>query len=167
MLNVLKQQYELIRSTRETLFDFLAGVPQQDLHTTVPGFGSGSIIKTHIHVADCYRYWLGSFALKQSDFAFVSDTEVENLDVQKVRGRFDLVNETVDSFLETYDSRWDEQVQNYVRWQEEPIRTTPLWLVTHAETHEFHHKGQIVAMARQLGYVPPDTDLILDEPGHV
>jgi uncharacterized damage-inducible protein DinB len=26
-------------------------------------------------------------------------------------------------------------------------------------THEFHHKGQIVLMARVLGYFPPDTDV--------
>lgn len=162
MLNVLKQQYNLIRSTRNALFDFLDGVPLKNLHTTVSGFGSGSIIKTHIHVADCYRYWLGSFALRQSDFSFASDNEVENSDVQKVRERFELVNETVERFLEAYDCRWGEEVQNHVRWQEEPMRTTPLWLLTHAETHEFHHKGQIVAMARQLGYVPPDTDLVLN-----
>lgn len=161
MLNVLKQQYDLIRSTREVLFGFLEGIPLRDLNTTVSGFGSGSIIKTHIHVADCYLYWLGSFALRQSDFSFASDNEVENSDIQKVRERFELVNETVDRFLQAYDSRWDEQVQNHVRWQEGPMRTTPLWLLTHTETHEFHHKGQIVAMARQLGYVPPDTDLVL------
>ena len=32
----------------------------------------------------------------------------------------------------------------------EPLSTTPLWLLTHTETHEFHHKGQIVSMARHL-----------------
>jgi len=60
VFNVLKQQYNLIRSTRNTLFNFLDGVPLKNLHTTVSGFGSGSIIKTHIHVADCYRYWLAN-----------------------------------------------------------------------------------------------------------
>lgn len=58
MLHVLKQQYNLISSTRETLFSFLEEIPQEKLHSTVPNFGSGSILKTHIHVADCYRYWL-------------------------------------------------------------------------------------------------------------
>jgi uncharacterized damage-inducible protein DinB len=40
------------------------------------------------------------------------------------------------------------------------LEITPLWLFTHTITHEFHHKGQIVKVGRQLGYVPPDTDLI-------
>lgn len=65
MLDILKQQYHLISATRETLFTFLEDIPLEKLHSTVPNFGSGSIIKTHIHVADCYRYWLGSFAFKQ------------------------------------------------------------------------------------------------------
>ena len=42
----------------------------------------------------------------------------------------------------------------------EPWSTTRIWLLTHTETHEFHHKGQIASMARHLGYVPPNTDLI-------
>ena len=70
MLHILKQQYHLISSTRETLFSFLEEIPLEKLHSTVPNFGSGSIIKTHIHVADCYRYWLGSFAFKQNGQIF-------------------------------------------------------------------------------------------------
>ncbi|KRW92294.1 damage-inducible protein DinB [Alicyclobacillus tengchongensis] len=161
MHHLLKQQYDLIRSTREALFVFLESIPLRDLQAPVSGFGSGSIIKTYIHVADCYLYWLGAFALRQHDFSFASDHEVTNSDVQRVRDRFELVNETVDHFLQVYHSKWDAHVQNHVRWQETPKTTTPLWLLTHTETHEFHHKGQIVAMARQLGYVPPDTDLVL------
>ncbi|MBT2744176.1 hypothetical protein J7E77_27030 [Bacillus sp. ISL-77] len=30
----------------------------------------------------------------------------------------------------------------------------------HTFTHEFHHKGQIVAMIRKMGYVPPYTDVL-------
>ncbi|MGN4632630.1 DinB family protein [Bacillus cereus group sp. MYBK34-1] len=161
MLHILKQQYNLISSTRETLFSFLEEIPVEKLHSTVSNFGSGSIIKTHIHVADCYRYWLGSFASKQkrADFSFASDYEIEHANVEKVRARFKLVDETVQHFLDEYNDRWLENIANEVKWQKEPWSTTPLWLLTHTETHEFHHKGQIVSMARHLGYTPPDTDL--------
>ncbi|HEO8418505.1 TPA: hypothetical protein VBX77_000466 [Yersinia enterocolitica] len=30
----------------------------------------------------------------------------------------------------------------------------------HSITHEFHHKGQIVAMLRSLGYIPKNTDIL-------
>ncbi len=73
----------------------------------------------------------------------------------RVRKRFDLVNETVERFVQVHDGQWDRTICCDVRWQEEPVKTTPLGLLTHAVTHEFHHKGQIVAMARHLGHVPP------------
>ncbi|PFZ02581.1 damage-inducible protein DinB [Bacillus pseudomycoides] len=161
MLDVLKQQYCFIRSTREILFTFLEEIPLQKLHSTVPNFGSGSIIKTHIHVADCYRYWLGSFAFNQrrADFSFATDYEIEHSNVEKVRARFELADEIVKRFLDEFNARWFENIANEVKWQKEPWSTTPLWLLTHTETHEFHHKGQIVSMARHLGYIPPNTDL--------
>lgn len=156
---ILSDQYQLIRDTRQTLFSFLETIAAADLHRPVAGFGSGSIIETHIHVADCYLFWLGKFALQQSEFTFATDEACERANVADVRARFDRVDTVVDMFMNTFDGRWDDTVQNYVRWQAEPLTVTPLWLLTHTETHEFHHKGQIVSMARQLGYVPPDTDL--------
>jgi uncharacterized damage-inducible protein DinB len=36
---------------------------------------------------------------------------------------------------------------------------SPAFIVLHVITHAFHHKGQIVAMLRILGYPAPDTDL--------
>jgi uncharacterized damage-inducible protein DinB len=164
MLDVLKQQYGFIRSTRQTLFAFMEEIPLQKLHNTVPNFGSGSMIRTHIHIADCYRSWLGRFALKQTDFSFATDYEIEHSDVKKVRDRFELVDELVEQFMDEFHSRWFENIANRVKWQEEPWSTTPLWLLTHTETHEFHHKGQIVSMARHMGYNPPDTDLVEPEP---
>ena len=99
MLHILKQQYNLISSTRETLFSFLEEIPVEKLHSTVSNFGSGSIIKTHIHVADCYRYWLDhSHSSKRADFSFASDYEIEHANVEKVRARFKLVDETVQRF---------------------------------------------------------------------
>jgi uncharacterized damage-inducible protein DinB len=160
MQDVLKQQYDFIRSTRQTLFAFLDGIPLQKLHKTVPNFGNSSIIKTHIHVADCYMGWLGKFGLKQNDCSFATDYDIEHSDIIMVRDRFELVDEVVQQFLFEFNFRWFEKIANQVKWQEEPWSTTPLWLLTHTETHEFHHKGQIVSMARQLGYNPPDTDLV-------
>ena len=40
MLHVLKQQYNLISDTRETLFTFLEEIPLEKLHSTIPNFGA-------------------------------------------------------------------------------------------------------------------------------
>jgi aryl-alcohol dehydrogenase-like predicted oxidoreductase len=36
---------------------------------------------------------------------------------------------------------------------------SPAFILLHVITHAFHHKGQVVAMLRILGYPAPDTDL--------
>ena len=36
---------------------------------------------------------------------------------------------------------------------------SPAFIMLHVITHAFHHKGQVVAMLRMLGYPAPDTDL--------
>jgi uncharacterized damage-inducible protein DinB len=46
------------------------------------------------------------------------------------------------------------------RSNDEIITVTPNKLLMHTITHEFHHKGQIVTMARQMGYDEiPDSDI--------
>ena len=159
-MDVLKQQYDWIRSARKTLFTFLEEIPLQKLHQTVPEFGNGTIIRTHIHAADSYRFWLGSFAYKQkpSDFRETTKYDTEHADVKNVRDRFAEVDEIVQRFLDEFNDRWFEDIKHEVAWQDEQWIATPLRLLTHVETHEFHHKGQIVSMARHLGYKPPADD---------
>ncbi|MCL6569315.1 MAG: DinB family protein, partial [Meiothermus silvanus] len=39
------------------------------------------------------------------------------------------------------------------------------WLLMHPITHEFHHKGQMMTLARIWGYtMPPETDTDLVPP---
>jgi uncharacterized damage-inducible protein DinB len=40
------------------------------------------------------------------------------------------------------------------------IKLTALELITHVITHEFHHKGQVMTMARLSGFTPPDADIL-------
>jgi uncharacterized damage-inducible protein DinB len=76
--------------------------------------------------------------------------------------------------LQAAKTRIREATQLYVRdLTEEQLNTTlqqrtadwggelrsPAFILLHVMTHAFHHKGQIVAMLRILGYPAPDTDL--------
>ncbi|GGA25366.1 DinB family protein [Paenibacillus physcomitrellae] len=159
MLEILLQQYNWISSARQNLFAFLEEIPPQILHQTVPNFGHGTIIRTHIHVADCYRFWLESFALKKlSEHKDTFLQEIEHADVKVVRGKFTEVDEIVQRFLHVYCDRWSEPIEQEAEWQGYPKTPTPLLLLTHVETHEFHHKGQILMMAKQLGCPPPTDD---------
>lgn len=157
MSNMLQQQYDLIRSARQNMFAFLEELPPQILHQPVHEFGRRTIIRTHLHVVDSYKWWLGSFAFKKlNDHKDVSVHETS--DVKFIRGRFAEVDELVQRFFHEYDDRWSEPIEQDESWQGYPKAPTPLLLITHVETHEFHHKGQIVSMARSLGFPPPADD---------
>ncbi|EGL17430.1 hypothetical protein HMPREF9413_1764 [Paenibacillus sp. HGF7] len=63
----------------------------------------------------------------------------------------------VDEFLGDFKNKWDPSVQ--APWQSDSVELTELWLFTHTITHEFHHRGQMLKMGRQLGYIPPKMNL--------
>ncbi|QSO52690.1 DinB family protein [Alicyclobacillus curvatus] len=160
MSELLLKQYDLVRKTREALFTFFESLPGDKLHVEMPGFGYPTIADTHLHVAGCYIHWLVKFAGIRPNAEFPSDEEINAADVAALRGWFNKSDAVVEEFLNANNGRLLEPIYNDTQG---PVGFTPLWLMTHTMTHEFHHKGQIVTMARQLGYVPPDTDLIFPE----
>ena len=76
--------------------------------------------------------------------------------------------------LQASKDRIREATRTYLRGiTEEQLNTTlakrpvdwggelwsPAFILLRVITHAFHHKGQVVAMLRILGYPAPDTDL--------
>ncbi|MCL6581468.1 MAG: DinB family protein [Firmicutes bacterium] len=117
------------------------------------GFPAGAI-----HVADCYRYWLEEMAEGRPSARFAP---ADYRDAEAVVRLFRHVDGIVEAFLRGYADRLDCPLGLRVRWMSEALVVTPLWLLTHVVTHEFHHKGQMVALGRLQGYPPPETDLIV------
>src|SRR5690554_652102 len=149
-----KSQYELIQHTRESLFRFCETMSHTDYIKEVEAFGGVSIRSLHVHVADCYQVWLGNRALGKS-LPRVKPQSVDN--VQKMREVFKKTDALVYEFLNEFKNKWDPTIQ--ACWQSDSSELTQLWLFTHTITHEFHHRGQIVKLGRQLGYIPPKMNL--------
>jgi uncharacterized damage-inducible protein DinB len=59
----------------------------------------------------------------------------------------DLTEEQLNTTLRKRPVGWGGELRN------------PAFILLHVITHAFHHKGQMVAMLRILGYPAPDTDL--------
>ncbi|HEX7064091.1 MAG TPA: DinB family protein [Bacillales bacterium] len=154
-MDVFVNQYDWIQRTRELLFRYCETLAPADYIKELEAFGGDSIRSLHVHVADCYRVWLGNRALGKP----LPKIKLESVNnVQEMREVFKKTDSLVEEFLNAFKDKWEQTVQ--VVWEEERVEFTGLWLFTHTVTHEFHHKGQIVKMGRQLGYIPPDTDLI-------
>jgi uncharacterized damage-inducible protein DinB len=160
MMNGYRDQYEWVRKTRELLFSYCETLDRADYIQQIEGFGGGSIRDLHVHVAECYGFWLGQFCIEESGGLGKFE---QPQTVSDIRHIFKKVDTCVDEFFRNFEEKWETPISGRVRWQAELFVVTPLWLYTHAMTHEFHHKGQIVSMSRTLGYVPVDTDLIAPE----
>ncbi|UZJ76812.1 DinB family protein [Fictibacillus sp. KU28468] len=155
-MDVFVSQYDWIQRTRESLFHYCETLSPSDYVKELETFGGDSIRSLHAHVADCYRLWLGDRALGKS-LLKIKPEAINN--VQEMREVFRKTDILVHEFLNEFKGKWDQTVQVSFA-SGDSVKITSLWLFTHTITHEFHHKGQIVKIGRQLGYIPPETDLI-------
>ncbi len=154
-------EYEWIKKTRTILLDFCGELSPQDF-TRQHGFGFDSIRDTLVHIADCYHAWLGSYILLQTKTPITPRDELATIDLATIKERFFQVDRYVIEVFEKLNDQMNEPIQRQIPWRAggEEISMTPAKLLVHTITHEFHHKGQIMAMARQMGYTPPNTDVL-------
>ncbi len=155
-MELLLQQYEMVKGSRQALFSYLATVAPEQYVQELPAFANGSLRNLQVHIANTYVHWLGKFGLEET-LDYLDPTAFTT--IGQVREAYQQVDELVSRFLFTFRSSLLTDVTRKLR-SGQPLTTTPLMLFTHVFTHEFHHKGQLLTMSRQLGYVPVDTDVI-------
>ncbi len=143
--------YDLAKRTRVRVLDWLESLPPEVFTYEHENFAYGSLRNIYLHIADCYLGWVGEVGLKNKPIAITVK------DVTELREVFTIVDITLAKALETFDK------------PDEPFTSpsgqmlTQRWLILHTITHEFHHKGQALALARVLGHPHPgnpDTDLL-------
>ncbi|WP_044642761.1 DinB family protein [Risungbinella massiliensis] len=157
-----QNEYEWVKQTREVLLNFCSELDQNDFTRQMDGFGFQSVREALVHIADCYNGWLGSFILLKTKNPKTSKEDLLQLGLDDIKVRFEYVDSLVNEVFEVFTDHMNEPVQKKIPWRQEGemVSLTPGKLLTHTITHEFHHKGQIVAMLRQMGYEPPNTDVL-------
>jgi uncharacterized damage-inducible protein DinB len=141
----------------DLLLRHVATVPHELHHKPISGFGHPSIWKQLVHILTCEEGWVH---------------DLQNQPVARW-GEEDCPTMVA---LQTSKSRIREATRTYLGGiKDEQLNTTlaqrpadwggelrsPAFILLHVITHAFHHKGQVVAMLRMLGYPAPDTDLQL------
>lgn len=153
-MNVLESQYEMIQRTRESLFPYCETMTAADYIKEMDPLGNSSIRSLHAHVADCYFVWMGKRGLGLS----TPRIKPQSIDsVEKMREVFKKTDALVYEFLRDFKDKWNPAVQE--PWMSGSTEATQLWLFTHCITHEFHHRGQILKIGRQLEYIPSKMNL--------
>jgi uncharacterized damage-inducible protein DinB len=151
--------YDWVRRTREVLFEYTDSLPNDVYTLEHPDFAYGSIRNIHAHVAGCYQFWVGAMGLKQR----IVYAEASNLpDAKSMRAAFTNVDLMLEeAFLQF--QKLDDPLE-VVRPGRDTLLVSQRWLIVHPITHEFHHKGQLLALGRVLGHPlhsGNDTDLVL------
>jgi uncharacterized damage-inducible protein DinB len=139
-----REQYELIKASRHILLEYCSTIaPQHLLHSNASFGRGGSIRNLLVHIANVYESWIGQQALKS---------------IADIRSLFDAIDTMIEEFIKKMDSRDMQKIT--FEFNNEQRLSSAFQIFTHVITHEFHHKGQILSMSRQLGYTPVDTDII-------
>jgi len=150
-----KEQYELVKESREILFEFCKRISSEDFVNQNTSFGrGGSIRNLLVHIVNTYEYWIASISLKKN----ISYAEYENFKtLQDVIILFNAVDDYMLKFISEMD-----YFKNEIPYEIQNIKNSanPFRLFTHVITHEYHHKGQILSLSRHLGYIPVDTDIM-------
>ena len=154
----LRGFYRLVQGSRERVFDWAQTLPPEVYTTERADFAYGSLRNIQAHVADCYLGWVGESGLGLP----ITRTEAENIpDLAAMREVFYQVDEVVEHALDEFT---ELDAPLLIPHRDSTLEVTRRWLLLHPFTHEFHHKGQLLALGRMLGhpYPPgPDTDLLL------
>lgn len=152
-MEAARLQYQWVRGSRAVLLRFCGEMSSETLCNPVPGFGRGSIRNTLVHIANTYYHWLGVTAMDLPAEYYVPE---EISDISRLQEVFSDINGLMERFFTCFSGRQTITIEG--------TGHSPLQLFTHTITHEFHHKGQIMSMGRLLGHMPPDADIIREEP---
>lgn len=155
-MNILKEQYEMIRSSRAVVLDFFSTIPWHDLNKPLNEFNESSLVSLSLHIANTYFFWLKKFAANE-EIEYFEEHHVNN--INDLRNIFNKADELVNNFVETHPDA-AEKIEGDIFWLKKSMNFSVIQLLTHVFTHEFHHKGQLLSMSRIIGYAPPDADVI-------
>jgi uncharacterized damage-inducible protein DinB len=139
----------------EVVLVHMSGIPPGLLAQELTGFGRPTVREQFAHILSTEAGWvcgLQSLPIRRVDPATLSTTD----DFRQVK------KDTMAATFAYLDSIGEHQLNTELESYPEgwigPHRS-PAFILLHVITHGFHHKGQIVAMLRLLGYPAPDTDL--------
>ena len=137
------------------VLDHLSTIPASDYGKELPSFGFSTLQKQVIHIFNCEAFWIHTlqgleyFDRDPAEFPAVSDARFLQQDVARQTQAYlsSLTNQQLNTETKLHFSDGDTGAR------------TPALILHHVLTHAFHHKGQIVAVCRELGHPARDTDL--------
>lgn len=141
---------------RERLYSFLSTLKPNQL-TDDLRIGHGSIWITLLHCLECEVHWL-RHVVQGAPFRGIDETNYPDINsvrqlAQEVRAGTEhfLANTTAEDWSRTYEKTYRDGTKLSLSLEDALLQVI---------THDTHHRGQILVLARQMGYTPPDLDFL-------
>ena len=135
--------------------DHLSTVPEADYARALPSFGLPTLREQVLHLLNCEGFWIHTL----QGLRYVDRNAAECPTVAEGTVFEREISQRTHAYLSVLtDQQINSEAKLCFPGGDVAVRT-PALIVHHVLTHAFHHKGQIVAMCRVLGYPAPDTDL--------
>lgn len=154
-IKMLSDQYALVKTSRNVLLSYCATITPTHFYAISNSFGRGSIHNLLAHISNTYNFWIGDqFLGKTTEYISYTDTTPFET--------FICVFQDIDLLmLSFFDYLESHPVESFAyEIEDKKGQSSPLEVFTHVITHEYHHKGQLLSLSRQLGYTPVDTDVL-------
>lgn len=139
----------------DLILDHLSTIPASDYVKELPNFGFRTLREQAIHIFNCEGFWIHTL----QGLRYVDRRPEECPDLADAR----LLQQEVIRRTHAYLSSLTNQQLNTdteLHFPDGDVAVrSPALVLHHVLTHAFHHKGQIVAMCRALGYPANDSDL--------
>lgn len=126
------------------------------------GISHTSILGTLLHIGGADSIWLERW-LGESTVganAWAGWTPADAHDLRQARDKWEAVTRRRDAYLATISDADLPRERSFVRLNGEPASLPLEQQMLHVVNHATLHRGQVVGMIRQLGAVPPATDLM-------
>ncbi|HEY3315315.1 MAG TPA: DinB family protein [Bacillota bacterium] len=156
MLDAIRALYAYNEDVRRILFETVAGLSEEEYRKDL-GTGFRAISGTLWHMAGAEDFWMGRVLTGEGP----SLPEVERVPMpEELRRLWAGLAERSKRYIAGLSEAdlGREIIWHWSNGQE--VRFAVGKALLHLTTHEIHHRGQVVAMLRLLGHVPPEVDLI-------
>jgi len=154
-LDGIRKLHHWTHASLTLLLDHLSTLPPDAFAKQLPSFGFNTIRKQVIHIFNCEGFWIST--LQRIDYIDRMPADLPSIS-DVVRFQQETGRRTLQYLSALTDQQLNTDTELHFSDGNRAIRT-PALILHHMLTHAFHHKGQIVAMCRELGHPPPDTDL--------
>jgi len=151
----IRKLHHWTHASLSLLLEHLSTLPTESYTKELASFGFNTIQKQVIHIFNCEGFWvsvlqgLGYVDRSPVDFPAIADA---------VCFQQETSHRTLQYLANLSDQQLNSNAELHFPDGDRAVRT-PALVLHHMITHAFHHKGQIVAMCRELGHPAPDTDL--------